>query len=252
MAIDSARPLRPRGPGPTRFSIRSSISTTAGHVVASGPFVGMRYASGTTAVFLPKLLGTYELELHEAVRECAGCFSLIINVGAADGYYAVGLARADPRARVVAFEMEADRRELLGQIAVLNGVAERVEIHAAADATALSEALGSGDECLVVVDVEGAEETILDPAAVPGLKSCTIVVEIHPHAVAGIDKTLRDRFGSTHEIEEIWEQPRTADHFPLDAPIYMRLLFSDALVNTMRERRPERMRWFVMRPRSFR
>jgi len=50
-----------------------------------------------------KLLGTYEKELQDAIRALEKKrFGRIINVGAAEGYYAVGLARNFPNVPVVA------------------------------------------------------------------------------------------------------------------------------------------------------
>ena len=57
------------------------------------------------------MLGTYEKELNSVIEEaCAAHPSLIVDVGAAEGYYACGMALRNPQARVVAFEMQAKGR----------------------------------------------------------------------------------------------------------------------------------------------
>ena len=86
--------------------------------VLSGPFKGMRYPlrSSGQGGLLPKLLGTYERELSPAIeRLISDRPTLVVNVGAAEGYYAVGLALRAPQAQVIAFEME---RPLHGAIPV--------------------------------------------------------------------------------------------------------------------------------------
>src|SRR5687768_18470931 len=71
--------------------------------VQSGPFKGMKLNSSRESKYY--LLGTYEKELHAALAVLLQQnWSRIINIGAGDGYYAVGIARANTTARVYAFE----------------------------------------------------------------------------------------------------------------------------------------------------
>ena len=71
-------------------------------------------AAGNAHIHIPKLLGVYERELNPYIEQaCALNFPLIVDVGAAEGYYAVGMALRNPSARVIAFEMDARAREAL-------------------------------------------------------------------------------------------------------------------------------------------
>ncbi len=98
--------------------------THSGGAIPRGPFAGMRYITDSVgSALVPKLLGIYERELNECIEQaCTRQFPLIIDVGAAEGYYAVGLARRNPNARVIAFEMEEKGRATLRIMAELNGV----------------------------------------------------------------------------------------------------------------------------------
>jgi len=100
------------------------VETNTGRGVAAGPFTGLRYIKGAVgSAYIPKLLGIYERELNGCVEKaCALNFPLIVDVGAAEGYYAVGLARRNPKARVIAFEMEEKGRAKLAEMAQLNGI----------------------------------------------------------------------------------------------------------------------------------
>ena len=62
--------------------------------VRSGPFQGMRYLDEIVwGSVTPRWLGCYEWELHGAVRQILDRgYKTIIDVGCAEGYYAVGLA----------------------------------------------------------------------------------------------------------------------------------------------------------------
>jgi hypothetical protein len=212
-------------------SVTRAFVAWHGLQVSGGPFAGLRYPDASATSLIPKLLGAYERELHAAVeRAVAERPKLIVNVGAADGYYAVGLARRCPDAAVHAFEADARERELLARVAAANGVAIRIEGAAAVgDLRALS-----GGRALAVIDCEGCEATLLDPDRVPLLRTATIVVELHDFAVPGDGVVAR--FASTHDVTLI----------PTGAQPPER---SSSLALALSEYRPGPMRWAVMFPR---
>ena len=90
--------------------------------VLKGPFAGLKYVSASTGgSYYCKLLGTYEQELNpcvEAIRQAAP--KRIVDIGAAEGYYAVGLAKILPKTQVIAFEMTEIGRSLLARMANLS------------------------------------------------------------------------------------------------------------------------------------
>lgn len=214
-----------------------------------GPFRGMRYVQASIgSSYGAKLLGTYELELHGVFDTFAAHpFHSIVNVGAAEGYYAVGLARRYPKARVVAFETEAEGQALIWQMARLNRVDDRVEVAGHCDPETLQQRLKP--HSLVWMDVEGAEGSLLDPQIVPILTTCTIVVETHDYLMPGVTDLLRQRFTGSHDITEISTHPRTL----ADLPLAFRLLFQIAgrryAASVLNEGRPAAMQWLVLEHR---
>ena len=96
--------------------------------VLYGPFRGMQYPESSLASrdAVPILFATYEVELHAVIEQFASkTYEKIINIGAAEGYYSVGLALRTT-APVFAFDCEPRERRFLRQMARLNGVAGRV------------------------------------------------------------------------------------------------------------------------------
>jgi hypothetical protein len=234
-----------------RFTYAERIirSGAAGRV-CSGPFVGMNYVETSVgSAYYPKILGTYELELHAAVERIQ-TFGVrhIINIGAAEGYYAVGLARRIPGAKVVAFEGEARGRALTATLAALNGVSDYVEPRGWCTRETLSGALAEFRDAAVVIDAEGAEKQLLDPAATPALRTCVILVEVHDFIHRGLGEVLRRRFERSHAVEEIWSRPRTIGDFPLPLSRLAGRFLEEALAATMDEKRPEPMRWLLLWP----
>jgi len=226
---------------------------TAGRV-RLGPFAGMHYVDASVgSAYLPKLLGTYERELAYLIEQaCANRPGLIVDLGAAEGYYAVGLARRNPQARVIAFEQDIAGREALRKMARLNGVADQVEIHGRCEAADLQLCLNSWSARLpnhvpfVICDVEGDERLLLDLATVPSLETANVLVETHDFIRPGITEELRSRFGPTHTIECIWQSARSRREFPFSSA-GTRLLPGSYLDSALSEWRPVRMCWLWMK-----
>ena len=218
--------------------------------VIAGPFAGMEFHHAATGMtYYPKILGTYELELQPVIEEIARTpFTRVINAGAGDGYFAVGFARLFPNASVVAFELGAARQAHAKSLAHRNGVLDRVRIEGSCDVAALRANIETNS--LVFMDVEGAEDELLDPKAISQLRSATIVVEIHDTARPGIGSRLRARFAETHTVTEIWADPRRVSDFPWKNAAGRPLFSRDICLALMNENRPAGMRWFYLRPNT--
>lgn len=223
-------------------------SETGGRV-RSGPFSGLYYVDTSVgSAYIPKLLGIYESELNEEVESiCRRRPALIVDVGAAEGYYAIGLAIRNPQAKIVAFEMDAAGQAALRDMAALNNVADRVEIRGKCEAADLENVIGKLPAPVLICDTEGYEEKLLDPTAVPALGRTTILVELHDFIIPGITEVLQKRFSGTHRIKHIWQQPRSRDQFPWRT-FGTTLLPTSYLDWSVSEWRPVRMAWLWMEP----
>jgi 2-polyprenyl-3-methyl-5-hydroxy-6-metoxy-1,4-benzoquinol methylase len=104
--------------------IRNTVYRDGVFIVQDGPFAGMNFPlMPADGCVMPKLLGSYEEELHPFFNRFAGTdYDLIIDIGCAEGYYAVGLARLFERARVLAYDIDANARQRCSELARLNGV----------------------------------------------------------------------------------------------------------------------------------
>ena len=214
-----------------------------GRRVLQGPFAGMDYTSQASEGGLaPRLLGTYEAELHPALAAVtARGLQLIYDVGCAEGYYAVGLARAVPGARVRAYDIDARARAQCADLARRNGVADRVEVGERWSAEAMGEVRRG---TLVFMDVEGAELDLLSDAVAARLGQADLIVETHPALARGVVEILASRFAPTHDVQIIHECLKLAPEGAFGG----RLLSLDAFAATW-EWRGTPTPWLVMRPR---
>src|SRR5580765_3232142 len=90
--------------------------------ILGGPFAGMEYVQfATEGSLIARLLGTYESELHPHLAALAAAgLDTVIDVGCAEGYYAVGLARAMPQVTVHAHDIDEKARAACAALAAKN------------------------------------------------------------------------------------------------------------------------------------
>ena len=193
-------------------AVTQRIVPALGETVAEGPFAGMVYgkdiAEGCT---VPKLLGCYEQELHSALnRAIETDYGAILNIGCAEGYYAVGLARVLPTARVFAWDIDPAAREKTLRNASANGVADRITVEGAFDAARFG--TYCGQKTLVICDIEGAEFNLLDPAHSPALAVFDLIVELHPNEDRSVGE-FTARFEATHDVETVQPEARDPGRF---------------------------------------
>ena len=245
--LDALRRLTPTRLRPKLHVVRLVQRKTRCQVYG-GPFSGLKL--GTDCQWLPGLLGLYERELWPIVEEIERTgFDRIVNIGAAAGYYAVGLARRMGSARVVAFEGDTVIQASLRRTIALNHVAARVEVCGYCTSDDLANVLQSGVGTLVLCDVEGFEVTLLNPAAVPALEKAAILVELHDHLVPDASALIRRRFERSHAIRKIWQTNRDAAEFPFMSP-YLRVLPKSYRQWAVDEGRVADMHWFWMTPHA--
>jgi precorrin-6B methylase 2 len=215
-----------------------------GATIFQGPFAGMAYLSAAVeGSLIARLLGVYESELHPYLRAFAAAgLDCVIDVGCAEGYYAVGLARMMPDVTVYAYDIDAKAREACTELAGKNNVSDRV-IVGGEFAPEGFEAF-AGRRALVIVDAEGAEVDILQPALSPALAGMNIIVETHDLYRPGALATMIERFSPTHDIVRVDQEPKT-----YDIPDWLRELPHLDQLLAVWEWRAQPTPWLVMTPK---
>ena len=179
--------------------ITRAFRSQNGSIVMAGPFKGLLYPNDLNAsALVAKLVGAYEGELHGAIQTIrARSFTRIINIGCAEGYYAVGLALLLPKAEVFAFDSDPVEQKRCQQMALANGVSDGVHVGGKCDTALLSQLLVQPGETLIVIDCEGCEYNLLDPTEIPQLRSCALLVELHLEKAW--QEELKQRFATSHD-----------------------------------------------------
>jgi hypothetical protein len=231
-----------------RQDLLSALVQQQGWVVQSGPFAGMVLpdrACWGDGDLLPKLLGCNEAELHAIIEDAIALApDLVVNIGATEGYYAVGMARVLSASFVHAFDTEAKAQEICRQAAALNDVGSRVSVTGQCTPELLQAILPRGRTPLVIADCEGAERDLLDPQRVPALRNATLIVECHDYIDPSITQTLVDRLSGSHNLEGIREGGRDPNAMP-----FLQALDSLDRWLAVCEYRPRMMHWLIARPK---
>jgi SAM-dependent methyltransferase len=227
--------------------IQNTLLQQHGTVVMQGPLRGLDFLpQSAEGCHIAKLLGCYEQPLQPHIEAAiAAGYPLVLNIGCAEGYYAVGMARRMPNTRVLAFDLNPTAQQVCRELASKNGVADRVSVGALFAPADF--ATYAGERVLVLCDIEGAERELLDPKTAPALAGLDLIVESHECLRPGITQTLVDRFAATHDITLINDDgQRQLQGAP---PWFCNLAHLDQLLATW-EWRSGPTPWLVMRSRA--
>ncbi len=181
-------------------------------VVRSGPFAGMKYIDiACGSQLFPKIIGSYEEPIqpwiHDAIKRQ---YSKIIDIGCAEGYYAVGFALKCPHSQVYAYDINAEARNSCNALMTLNNV-NNLTIKGECTLTELNDLCT--ESTLLVCDIEGFEDGLLDPITAPNLKFVDMIIEAHDCFVPNITNSLINRFFRSHYIEITVDSKRKCEQY---------------------------------------
>ncbi len=220
--------------------------------VSAGPFQGTRCevtSSGDGVV--AKLAGTYEHEIYPAFRAAVDRRpSVVVDIGAAEGFYVSALARAVPGARVIAYETKPEWQDRIKHLAGLNGVARRCEVRGFCDKEEFRRLLATESERLfVLMDIEGGEFSLLEPDIAPLLGGTELLVELHEPEGRASGDAVASMLQPTHELTLIWAQENRSPKDIPSAGWRLAATMVPPIRSRLNEGRIYRMRWMHAVPK---
>lgn len=235
-----------------RRRISSQVFEQLNGVVQFGPFQGMQLSSNPhwgSSDRASMLLGLYEKEVLDYIMSLPlNKDRNFIDIGAADGYYAIGFLMAERFKQSICFELTELGQQVIAENAERNGVGHKVKIHGVANDAAL-ESFSEADleQAVVLVDIEGAEFEVLSQRNLEKLRNSYLVIEIH-NWIDGFKEKYNRLLNDANEIFNLSvlkvgqrEIPELEifENFPDDNRWLM-----------LSEGRPNRMRWLCCTPKS--
>jgi hypothetical protein len=223
--------------------IQNTLIQQQGTVVMQGPLADMDFLrESAEGCHIAKLLGCYEQPLQGFVEAAIQKqYPIILNIGCAEGYYAVGMALRMPNTRVLAHDLNPKAQQICAELAIKNKVSDRVAVGGLFNPSDFANF--ARQKVLVMCDIEGAERELLDPGISPDLKGMDIIVESHECLVGGVTQLLIERFKASHNITLVQDDGQRQLHKP--PSWFINLAHLDQLLATW-EWRSGPTPWLVM------
>lgn len=235
-----------------RFLLGQKIAEELNSTVAYGPFTGLvldHESQWSGADQGSMLLGMYEREVLDALRDLSADCDHLIDVGAADGYYAVGALVSGLFDIVVCFEIDQLGQQVIAKNAAANGVSDRVSILGEARRDFVQQALAETEvdlsRTVVLMDIEGGEYSLLNDEVIQVLRQSRIIVELHhfDDADESAERLLRQRLEDTFKVTYVRQGSRDPNQIPL-----LRNWSDDDRWLMCSESRSEVMEWAICEP----
>lgn len=220
-------------------------------LVKNGVFKGMQYPEmkAIGSPLLPKLLGSYERELQHVIeRICRQPYEVVVDIGCAEGYYAVGLARRITGATVYAFDISAEALRLCREMTRINLVADRVITALGCDLDVLRSIPLMG-RTLIISDCEGYERYLFTKDSALFFQKHDLLIETHDFLDIRISSQIRALFAATHDMESFESIDDIQKVLRYDYP-ELRTLDLATQKEILAERRPAIMEWFYLQSRN--
>lgn len=171
------------------------------YTVLNGAFKGLIYPSLdiTESTLVPKIVGSYEYQLQPWFRQIIKSdYSDIIDIGSAEGYYAVGLAQKMPNTTVHCYDINVKDIEFSKQMAKVNN-ATNMTWNAFCDEKTLINFPHRG-KTLIISDCEGYELQLFTKEVIKKCKNADFLIELHNNMNPIISTELLSRFQFTHDF----------------------------------------------------
>jgi hypothetical protein len=152
--------------------------------VVYGPFKGMKLnpkSYWTRHIIANVALGSYETDVQLELQHLKTEFNrnIFIDIGGADGLYAIGVLVNNMFNKTVVFEIEEYGRKAIKNNAIYNQVEDRVIILEEANKKMLKKTITEYPDSIILMDIESMEFQLLDIEMINLIKNVPIIIEIH-------------------------------------------------------------------------
>jgi len=219
--------------------------------VAYGAFKGMilsRDVWWSKYDRITQTLGIYEEHvLNRLIFFSTQGAQRFIDIGAADGYFAVGMAYSKIYSEVYAFEISSKGQEKIISNASRNLCSEAVHVFGEASITSLEKLINNETKSTVLIDIEGAEYNLLSNEMLSLLSGNYVICELHPWLIENgeeLQNELLNRVSQIFNFELISRESYSPNLFPE----FDDLSDEERLV-AVGEGRAKNMKWLVLTPK---
>lgn len=231
----------------------------AGSRILAGPFAGvlLEKLNWGRRDFVAYSAGIYEQEVLSYFVNTKGHFKMFIDIGAADGYYAVSTLKNNFFEYVHAFEKSSTSREIIKFNAELNQVSQKLSIHGKFD-IGFEKYLGvdfDWGSTLILSDIEGAEFELFDADLLSEISGAHIIIELHKRNRSDVEiQKFQELLAEFNAVSFIKSHERNvykfADYNPMSEDLRY-LMSSDGRTRRKSDSRLLRGEWLLCCPNEF-
>ena len=152
-------------------------------IVQNGVFKNLKINKDVTwgrGDIASKIYGFYENKIQEKLKEIKK--PILIDIGAADGFFAIGCLYSKLSKYCYAFEQNETSRLALHKTAEINKVSNQISIMGKVDNQSFLSSLPNDLELsktVILCDIEGEEYNFFSETILKKLKKCNLIIEIH-------------------------------------------------------------------------
>ena len=199
-----------------RIDLSNKVSKIFNNTVQEGPFKGMIisedqfWGPGDKA---SKILGLYEKEIQNLINQIQekNNFPTFIDIGGADGFFAVGSVKNNLFKNCEVFEISKRGRQSIEESAIKNNVADLISIKSEANEKTLS-SIENINNSVILCDIEGGEYDLFSENLIKNMHPSNVIIEIHKNPDISL-KEFEDKFKNLFSINKITQGPRSLKGF---------------------------------------
>jgi len=199
-----------------RIDLSNKVSKIFNNTVQEGPFKGMIISEdqfwglGDKA---SKILGLYEKEIQNLLNHIQekNNFPTFIDIGGADGFFAVGSVKNNLFKNCEVFEISKRGRQSIEESAIKNNVADLISIKSEANEKTLS-SIENINNSVILCDIEGSEYDLFSENLIKNMHPSNVIIEIHKNPDISLNE-FEDKFKNLFSINKITQEPRSLKGF---------------------------------------
>ena len=193
----------------------------------------------------PKILGTYEKQVQLWISERNFKSIVFLHIGAADGYFALGLITSKIAKLTIAYEISHKDRNAINSLSVQNGISNKIELKGEATTSSIIDELKNSKIDLILIDIEGGEYELVNRELLFAAQNSFLIIEIHRYGTRHSLAEFRALCETFHKVEELNDFEKK---IPRD--IFTENLTDNERMLLLSEGRAYAMTWFALSPRS--
>ena len=204
-----------------RVELSKKLDKLFNSTVQYGPFKGLKFSDKSYWGSDDRgsmLLGIYEKEVLESLQNIPKKYKTFIDLGAADGYYGIGVLVNNLFEKSICYEINEKGRVIIKENAHINKVSKKIEIRGVAKNNFYNE-LDKNilSNSVLFIDIEGEEFGLIDKNTFAAFSQSIIFIELHDWFFEdGLEKRkkIKNESSLTHITSEITMKERDLSIFP--------------------------------------